>query len=130
MFSFPTLLAAATALPAPFAAQKTLPASSATLSPAILQSIQNLQTHKSTLAANAPWLTHLLAGCFVLCAVALVVLLAVQTTKQEGLTGSIGGRVESAYKTRLGFDQQLQRITSYVAIAFVFFALAVSLSGI
>ena len=44
---------------------------------------------------------------FVTCAVSLIVLLAVQTTKQEGLSGTIGGRVESAYRTRLGVDPQL-----------------------
>ena len=54
------------------------------------------------MASHAPWFTHGLAGLFVLAAVSLVFLLAVQTTKQEGLTGSIGGRVESAYRGRLG----------------------------
>jgi preprotein translocase subunit SecG len=59
-----------------------------------------------------------------------VLLLAVQTTKQEGLSGTIGGRVESAYRPRLGFDQQLQRLTSFVAIGMVFFAVILSITGI
>lgn len=63
-------------------------------------------------------------------AVALIFLLAVQTTKQEGLTGSIGGRVESAYRGRLGADEQLQRITAYVAVTFVVTAFVLSLTGI
>lgn len=116
---------AAAALP------KAVPTGSATLSPQILQQLQNLNLgHKSALAQHAPWLTHTFAGLFMVLAVGLILLLAVQTTKQEGLSGTIGGRVESAYRPRLGFDQQLQRLTSYVAIAFVFFAVVLSISGI
>jgi len=132
VISFSTLLAAATGGPPtlPGPVSHAAPNPGATLSPALLQQIQNLQHPTSAIARNAPWLTHTFAAMFMLCAVALVILLAVQTTKQEGLTGTIGGRVEANYRPRLGFDQQLQRITSVVAIGFVFFALVVSLSGI
>jgi len=85
---------------------------------------------KTPLAAHAPWLTHTLAGFFVFFAISLIVLLALQTTKQEGLSGTIGGRVEAAYRPRLGFDQQLARFTSWVAIGFVFVGFLLSLSGI
>jgi len=113
------------------AASKVVPSGSATLSPQLLQQLQGFQfTHKTLLQQNAPWLTHTLAGFFVVLAVGLVLLLAVQTTKQEGLSGTIGGRVESAYRPRLGFDQQLQRLTSYVAIGMVFCAFLLSLTGI
>jgi protein translocase SecG subunit len=87
-------------------------------------------TPKTPLAAKHPWLTHTFAGLFMISALLLIVLLAAQTTKQEGLSGTIGGRVESAYRPRLGFEQQMQRITTIVAVGFVFFALLVSLSGI
>ncbi len=103
-----------------------LPSGNATLSPELLARF----THKSELAANAPWLTHTFAALFLILAVGLVVLLAFQTTKQEGLSGTIGGRVESAYRPRLGFDQQLARLTSYVAIGMVFFAVVLSITGI
>lgn len=79
---------------------------------------------------HVPWLTHGLAGLFIICAVLLVALLAVQTTKQEGLTGSIGGRVESAYRGRLGAEEQLKRVTGMVAVGFVIFGFALSLTGI
>jgi protein translocase SecG subunit len=131
--SLSSLLAAATAAPPSLPIPPPQHAGAnpaATLSPALLQQIQNLQTHKSTLASNYPWLTHSFAALFVICAISLVLLLAVQTTKQEGLTGTIGGRVEANYRPRLGFDQQLARITSIVAIGFVFFGVIVSLSGI
>ena len=107
------------------------PKISATLSPDILKALQNAQvSHLSPLAQHAPWLTHIFAGLFVVCAVGLVVLLAVQTTKQEGLSGTIGGRVESTYRPRLGFDQQLARLTSVIAIGMVFFAVVLSITGI
>lgn len=123
----PTLIAAATTPVAPLAT----PNASATLNPEVLKSLSAFQfAHKSGLAANAPWLTHTFAAFFLIFAVGLVLLLAFQTTKQEGLSGTIGGRVESAYRPRLGFDQQLARLTSYVAIGMVFFAVVLSLTGI
>ena len=125
---------AAAALPhaaghaAPAAAN--LPATSATLSPQVLQQLGLNFTHKTALAQHAPWLTHTFAALFMICAVSLIILLACQTTKQEGLSGTIGGKVESAYRPRLGFDQQLQRLTSYIAIGFVFFGVVLSIAGI
>ena len=112
------------------AAANALPASSATLSPQVLQQLGLNFGHKTALAQHAPWLTHTFAALFMICAVSLIFLLACQTTKQEGLSGTIGGKVESAYRPRLGFDQQLQRLTSYVAIGFVFFAVVLSIAGI
>jgi protein translocase SecG subunit len=79
---------------------------------------------------HAPWVTHTVAGIFIACALGLVVLLAVQTTKQEGLSGTIGGRVESAYRGRLGAEEQLKRLTAWVAVLFVVTAFILSLTGI
>ena len=129
-FHLPMLFAAATPAKAPAALPTAvqIPAS-----PQTLPNPVNYQTSyltKTPLAQNFPWLTHTLAGIFIILAISLIVLLAFQTTKQEGLSGTIGGRVESAYRPRLGFDQQLARLTSWVAIAFVFFGFLLSLSGI
>jgi protein translocase SecG subunit len=126
-FSFPLIAAAA-----PPAGVASPPAAALTPAPLPLN-VQNFEFSaltKTPLAQNYPWVTHTFAGLFVITAILLVVLLAIQTTKQEGLSGTIGGRVESAYRPRLGFDQQLGRLTSYVAIAFVVLATIVSLSGI
>ncbi len=122
-----TLLAAVTAAPA---AVPAVPKATVTLAPAILNQLLNPPHPQTALAQNVPWLTHTLAGIFIVAAVTLIILLAVQTTKQEGLSGTIGGRVESAYRPRLGFDQQLQRITTIVAITFAVFATLVSIAGI
>ncbi len=85
---------------------------------------------QSAIAQHAPWLTHGIAGIFVLAALLLIFLLAIQTTKQEGLTGSIGGRVESSYRGRLGAEEQFKRLTGFVAVVFVVSAFVLSLTGI
>ena len=84
----------------------------------------------TAIALHAPWLTHTVAGIFMVAAVGLVALLAVQTTKQEGLSGTIGGRVESAYRGRLGAEEQLKRLTGGVAVVFVVTAFILALTGI
>jgi preprotein translocase subunit SecG len=84
---------------------------------------------QTVVQAHAGWLTHGVAGIFIIAAVALVVLLAVQTTKQEGLSGTIGGRVESAYG-RMGAEEQLKRITGFTAVVFVVTGFILSLTGI
>lgn len=121
-FHLPMLFAAATPAKAPAPLPTAIQIPQSLYQPSYLT--------KTPLALNYPWLTHTFAGIFVILAVSLVLLLAFQTTKQEGLSGTIGGRVESAYRPRLGFDQQLTRLTSWVAIGFVFFGFLLSLSGI
>lgn len=118
---FSELLAAAT------------PAAQATAAAQIPQALQNFNFKyqpQTALQQHAGWLTHTFAALFIIAAILLVVLLAIQTTKQEGLSGTLGGRVDSAYRGRLGFEGQLARITGTIAIAFVVIATLVSLSGI
>ena len=133
------LAAAATAAPAAlpvFASAK--PAGSplpAAVQQQLQQQLQAAATHaesspQTPIAQHAPWLTHGLAGLFVLAAVALVFLLAIQTTKQEGLTGSIGGRVSSDFRGGVGMEEQLKRITGVTAVVFVVTAFILSLTGI
>jgi protein translocase SecG subunit len=127
-----TLLAAvATAAPAALPA---LASSKPGTSPLPVQLQQPLPAPtlipQTPIAQHAPWLTHGVAGLFVLAAVALVFLLAIQTTKQEGLTGSIGGRVSTDYKGRLGAEEQIKRITGVTAVVFVITAFILSLTGI
>jgi preprotein translocase subunit SecG len=123
----PVLLAAATTA-AP-AAKAAVPAVKPTTLPVQLPSSFFDTTPHSWLASHAGWLTHTLAGLFVLLGFLLVLFLALQTTKQEGLSGTLGGRVESATR-RLGLDQQIARVTQFIAVAFVVVATIVSLTGI
>jgi protein translocase SecG subunit len=114
--------AAATALPHGAVPPNAAPVAAPPAPPAVAPS--------TWIASHAPWLTHGIAGLFIIAAIALIALLAVQTTKQEGLTGSIGGRVESAYRGRLGAEEQLKRVTGFVAVCFVVFGFILSLTGI
>ncbi|MFN2528220.1 MAG: preprotein translocase subunit SecG [Candidatus Baltobacteraceae bacterium] len=124
------LLAAATktvpaAIPTPLRAAST-PSGTQQLAPQILAPA----APHTWFAAHAGWATHGLAGLAILFAVSLVVLLAVQTTKQEGLSGTIGGRVESAYRTRPGMEENIKRLTGFVAVSLVVVWAILSLTGI
>ena len=108
----------------------TAPAAKATTVPLQLPPNFTFDTTPHTwLATHAGWLTHTFAALFILSGILLVILLAVQTTKQEGLGGTLGGRVEASTR-RLGFEGQIARVTNTVAITFVVLATLVSLSGI
>ena len=104
------------------------PASTATQT--LQQPIAPVLVPHSWFALHMGWLTHGLAGVAVLFAIALVLLLAIQTTKQEGLSGTIGGRVESAYRSRPGMEENLKRLTGFVAVSLVVVWAILSLTGI
>ena len=125
-----TILAAATAAKATAQAAGIVPPGAGATPAAALPVAPPAVAPHTWFAAHAGWLTHGIAGIFMIASVALVVLLALQTTKQEGLTGSIGGRVESAYRGRLGADEQLKRVTGVIAVVFVVTAFILSLTGI
>lgn len=120
----PIVLAAAAAAPA---AKVPAPAASPLQ---VQMPAQQPVMQQSAVAAHLPWLTHGIAGIFLIAAIGLIVLLALQTTKQEGLSGTIGGRVESTYRGRLGAEEQLKRITGLTATVFVVTAFILSLTGI
>jgi protein translocase SecG subunit len=92
-----------------------------TLVPGALPS--TFQYAQETFATQHPALLFIIQALFIACSIFLVVLMSVQTTKNEGLSGSIGGRSESAYRGRLGLDQQLTRLTSGLAAAYVVLAI-------
>ena len=96
----------------------------------LVQSVPPVIAPQSWFQAHASWLTHGVAGIFVVAAISLIVLLAIQTTKQEGLSGTIGGKVESAYHGRLGMDEQLSRVTGFIAVIFVIAATVLAITGI
>ncbi len=85
-----------------------------------------ITAHQLTWAEQYPGLTMVIEVLFLIATIGIIALMSVQTTKTEGLSGSIGGRAESAYHGRLGLDQQITRITSitacaWIALAVVFF---------
>jgi protein translocase SecG subunit len=121
------ILAAAAAAAAPAsAAPVTVPLAKAT---PLVVNVPQAQMPLTWFQQHVGWLTHSIAGIFVIAAVSLVVLLALQTTKQEGLSGTIGGRVESSY-SRMGAEEQMKRLTGMAAVTFVVTAFILSLTGI
>jgi protein translocase SecG subunit len=111
------------------AAKAAAPAAKATTVPIQLPpNVQFDTTPHTPLAQHAPWLVHLFGGVFIVAGLLLILLLAMQTTKQEGLGGTLGGRVEASTR-RLGLEGQIARVTSTVAIAFVVIATIVSIAG-
>ncbi|MCL5773499.1 MAG: preprotein translocase subunit SecG [Firmicutes bacterium] len=65
---------------------------------------------------------------FLVCA-GLVVAVLLQTTKSEGLTGTIGGSTQSIFKGKMGMEEQLNRLTTYLAVGFVVISLLISFFG-
>lgn len=62
----------------------------------------------------------------VISAVALIGIVMSQATKSEGLTGTIGGKTESAFQGKPGLDERLQEITKWAAISFMVVSAIVS----
>ena len=52
-----------------------------------------------------------------LISIAFVIIVMSQTTKNEGLTGSIGGQTSANFKGKPGFEERLQGWTRTLAIA-------------
>ncbi len=55
---------------------------------------------------------------FVVC-VGLVAIVASTTTKNEGLSGTLGGKASSSFHGRPGMEEQLQQYTTYLAVGFL-----------
>ena len=79
--------------------------------------------HQQTWAEQHPFFIQSVEVLFLIATIGIIGLMAVQTTKTEGLSGSIGGRAESAYRGRIGFEQQLTRLTSATALAWIILAM-------
>jgi len=100
------------------------PAPTITLNPQLFQN-----TTPATTIVNTSWgsqhlpLLYVVQILFIIAVIGLIGLMSIQTTKNEGLSGSIGGRMESTYKGRLGIEQHLSRLTTGFAVAFMFLAI-------
>ena len=52
-----------------------------------------------------------------LISIAFILIVMSQTTKNEGLTGTIGGNVSANFKGKPGFEERIQGYTRYLGIA-------------
>ncbi len=62
----------------------------------------------------------------VVSALALIGIIMTQASKNEGLSGSIGGKTESAFQGKPGFEDQLGEITKWAAVTFIVISGSVS----
>ncbi len=67
-----------------------------------------------------------LIGLQVITAVFLIVVVAMQTSKNEGLGGAISGQTSSSFRGKLGRDEQLGMVTKYVAVSFFVLSIIVA----
>ena len=61
-------------------------------------------------------------------AICLIFIVAIQQTKSEGLSGTIGGQVTSSFKGKPGFEERLTEYTRYIGVAFFFVSIVVALT--
>ena len=61
----------------------------------------------------------LLSICQVLLALGLIFLVDVQPSKNEGIGGSIGTRVQSSFKGKAGYEERMTEMTRNVSVGFV-----------
>ncbi len=52
-------------------------------------------------------------------AIALIAIVMSQATKSEGLSGTIGGKAESAFQGKPGIEERLGEITKWAAVFFM-----------
>lgn len=59
---------------------------------------------------------------------AFILIVMSQTTKNEGLTGTIGGNVSANFKGKPGFEERLQGYTRYLGIAWFVISATVAIT--
>ena len=64
----------------------------------------------------------------VLFAIALIFIVSIQQTKNEGLGGVIGGKVTSTFKGKPGFEERLNDITRFLGVGFFVLSIAVAVT--
>lgn len=60
----------------------------------------------------------LLSIAQMLLALGVIIIVAMQQTKSEGLGGTIGGKVTTSFKGKPAFEDRLNDLTKYLAIGF------------
>lgn len=70
---------------------------------------------------------NVLIGFQVILAVFLIVVVAMQTSKNEGLGGAIGGQTSSSFRGKLGREEQLGIVTKYVAVGYFVLSVIVAI---
>lgn len=61
-------------------------------------------------------------------AIAMIWIVAIQQTKNEGLGGTIGGKVQSSFKGKPAFEERLSDLTRNIGIAFFVISIVVAVT--
>ena len=69
------------------------------------------------MTANVPVVILEVIYCII--CLALVIMVMTQTTKSEGLTGTLGGTTQSIFRGKKSFEEKMTNITNWIAGAFV-----------
>lgn len=88
--------------------------------------VTNVNTGSGTAYKHTILHSIFLLVYFVVC-VGLVIAVLLQTTKNEGLSGAIGGAAKPVFKGKKGFEEVLQEYTNYLAVGFVALSLIMSI---
>lgn len=80
----------------------------------------------ATASGGGGVLSVLLGIIYVFVSIALIVLVLIQTTKSEGLSGIIGGSSQSVFKGKKSFEEKLGTYTTYIAWGFLILSILVS----
>ena len=64
----------------------------------------------------------------VLLGIGMIFIVAIQQTKNEGLGGTIGGRVQSSFKGKAGFEERLNDLTRNLGIGFFVVSILVAVT--
>ena len=76
----------------------------------------------------AHWLNILAGFVQVLLAIALIFIVDIQNSKNEGLGGTIGGRVQTSFKGKAGFEDRLNDLTRNLGIGFFVVSILVAVT--
>jgi protein translocase SecG subunit len=64
----------------------------------------------------------------VLLGIGMIFIVAIQQTKNEGLGGTIGGKVQSSFKGKAGFEERLNELTRNLGIGFFVVSILVAVT--
>jgi len=64
-------------------------------------------------------MSYVVNALHVLTCLAIIAAVLMQTSKSEGLSGTLGGKSSSDFAGKVGLEKQLDVITQYVAVAFL-----------
>jgi len=74
-------------------------------------------------------LEMILTGLLLIVDISFIAIVVSQTTKNEGLSGTIGGNVTSSFKGKPGTEENIKAITLYLGVAWFVLSVLVAILG-